>query len=43
MSNDSIHANFLRESKDDVFKKYEVLEVLGLGSMVCCSLLPSCR
>ena len=33
-SNDSVHSNLLRESKEDVFKKYETLEVLGQGSMV---------
>jgi hypothetical protein len=27
------HATLLRESKEDVYKKYEVLEVLGQGSM----------
>ncbi|KAL7559058.1 hypothetical protein ACA910_018413 [Epithemia clementina (nom. ined.)] len=32
-NSDSIHANFLRESKEDVFKKYEVIEILGQGSM----------
>ena len=30
----SIHENLMRESKDDVFKKYETLEILGQGSMV---------
>ena len=29
----SLHANMLRESKDDVFKKFQVSEVLGQGSM----------
>jgi hypothetical protein len=27
------HSSLLRESKDDVYKKYEILEVLGQGSM----------
>jgi serine/threonine protein kinase len=29
----SIHANLLLESKEDVFKKYSVVQVLGNGSM----------
>lgn len=33
----SIHSNLLRESTDDVFKKYKVEQVLGQGSMVSCS------
>jgi hypothetical protein len=27
------HSSLLRVSKDDVYKKYEILEVLGQGSM----------
>jgi hypothetical protein len=27
------HSSLLRESKEDVYKKYEILEVLGQGSM----------
>lgn len=29
----SVHANLMRESKVDVFSKYEILEILGQGSM----------
>jgi hypothetical protein len=28
------HSNLLRERKDDVYKKYEIMQVLGNGSMV---------
>jgi hypothetical protein len=27
------HSSLLRESKEDVYKKYEIIEVLGQGSM----------
>lgn len=27
------HSSLLRESREDVYKKYEILEVLGQGSM----------
>lgn len=32
-NNSSLHENILRESKEDVFDKYEVTEVIGEGSM----------
>lgn len=30
---ESLHSQLMREAKEDVFKKYEVLEMLGQGSM----------
>lgn len=33
VSSSSIHYNILKESKESVFDKYDILEVLGQGSM----------